>query len=232
MNLGTNIQRVVFVSRPNRITVIAVKNNRRIKCFLANPGRLSELLKVHTELVINQIPISSKRKTLYDVVAVRHGELWISLDTRIPNKLVNYALSEKRLKEFQTHTTITREVTFHRSRFDFLLESQMQSCLLEVKSCTLVRNHVAIFPDAPTTRGTKHLEDLALAKRLGYRACIMFVIQRADATSFRPNHKTDPDFCEALQKARQTGVEVYARRCRFNFDNFDLQLDVRIPVMT
>jgi len=229
MNLGTNIQRAVFVSRPNRFTVIAAKNNRRVKCFLANPGRLSELLKVHAELAINQIPISSKRKTLYDVVAVRHGEHWISIDTRIPNELVNYALFEKRLKEFQTYTTITREAAFRRSRFDFLLESQIQSCLLEVKSCTLVINHVAIFPDAPTTRGTKHLEDLSLAKRLGYRASIMFVIQRADATSFRPNQKTDPDFCEALQKARQTGVEVYARRCRFN--NFDLQLDVRIPVM-
>jgi sugar fermentation stimulation protein A len=190
---------------------------------------MSELLKPNAELALNcNEQSSAQRKTLYDVVAVRTGKCWVSIDSRVPNKLVVEALEGNRLREFQPISRIKAEIPFGSSRFDFLLETPTYPCLLEVKSCTLVNDGLAIFPDAPTVRGSKHMRDLTFAKRAGYRACVMFVIQREDATLFRPNKQTDPEFCSALRKAWESGVEIYARRCRLT--NFDLTLDAKVPV--
>jgi sugar fermentation stimulation protein A len=189
---------------------------------------MSELLKPNSELAINLNQASARRKTLYDVLAVRTGGCWVSIDSRVPNKLVAEALEDNRLEEFQPYSRVKAEIQFGMSRFDFLLEAPSYSCLLEVKSCTLVNDGLAIFPDAPTVRGSKHMRDLIVAKAGGYRACVMFVIQREDAILFTPNKQTDPEFCSALREAWESGVEVYARRCRFT--NFDLTLDGNVPV--
>ena len=229
MKLGFKIITATFIDRPNRFTIIARHGSRRLKCYFPNPGRMKELLRPNTKLAI-QASMSSKsaRTTAYDTVAVRSGRRWVSIDSRVPNKLVEEALESGRLREFQSYTEVKEEFTYNRSRFDFLLESEDSSCLLEVKSCTLVVEGVGIFPDAPTARGSKHLLDLVKAKKSGYRACMLFVIQRDDATSFSPNQKTDPRFCSTLNWAIGKGVEVYAKRCKFS--RFDLTLDANVPV--
>jgi sugar fermentation stimulation protein A len=190
---------------------------------------MNELLKPNVELAIDRIDSNtSRRKTSCDVVAVRSGRRWVSIDSRLPNRLVSEALREKRLKEFQAYPRVKPEIAFGNSRFDFLLESSTHSCLLEVKSCTLVTDGVALFPDAPTARGRKHLQDLMEAKRRGFRACVMFVIQRDDAISFTANLNTDPAFGASLKAAERSGVEVYAKRCKLM--GFNLTLDTSVPV--
>lgn len=129
---------------------------------------------------------------------------------RVPNSLILEALKERKLEGFVQYTTIKPEYTYHHSRIDFLLSNSAGRCLLEAKSCTLVKNGVALFPDAPTRRGRRHLLTLIKAKREGYRACILFLIQRADAHLFSPNDETDPEFGENLRKAAVEGVEPYA----------------------
>ena len=144
-----------------------------------------------------------KRKTRSDTIAIFNGRLWISIDSRVPNELVREALQTGGLREFRSYSQISPEYAFRHSRFDFLLNSKSAKCLLEVKSCTLVENKIAKFPDAPTERGLKHLHDLINAKRLGHRACILFVIQRSDAVAFVPNTKADPQFGKTLKFAKQ-----------------------------
>ncbi|MGA3296407.1 MAG: DNA/RNA nuclease SfsA [Candidatus Bathyarchaeia archaeon] len=230
MKLGSSIITATYAERPNRFTVIAHHNSSRVRCYFPNPGRMNELLIPGAEMALDGIDRFSNhtRKTTYEVIAVRLGKRWISIDSRIPNKLVAEALRNKQLKEFQSYTQIKQEAFFGKNRFDFLLESPNQSCWLEVKSCTLVVNGVAIFPDAPTARGSRHLRGLTEAKKRGYRACIMFVIQREDAKLLTPNLQTDPVFCDSLRAARRSGVEVYAKRCKFS--NFNLTLDDNVPV--
>jgi len=229
MKLGARIITATYLSRPNRFTIIASYNGSTVKCYFPNPGRMSELLKPNVEIAINLNEDSSvQRKTLCDVVAVNTDERWVSIDARLPNKLVAEALADNRLEEFQSISGIKPETCFGRSRFDFLLKAPSYSCLLEVKSCTLVNDGLAIFPDSPTARGSKHMRDLRAAKKVGYRACVIFVIQREDAVSFTTNKQSDPEFCSTLEEARKDGVEIYARRCRFT--DFDLALDANVPV--
>lgn len=230
MKLGSSIITATYTERPNRFTVIARYNSSLVRCYFPNPGRMTELLIPGVEMALDKIDRFSNhaRKTSHEVVAVRLGELWVSIDSRIPNKLVAEALKDKQLKEFEAYPRIKRETFLGRNRFDFLLESSHESCWLEVKSCTLVVDGVAIFPDAPTARGSRHLRGLIEAKKHGYRACIMFVIQREGGEVFKPNLQTDPDFCDSLKAARRSGVEIYAKRCKFS--NFDLTLDADVPL--
>jgi sugar fermentation stimulation protein A len=146
----------------------------------------------------------------------------------VPNRIVNEALRNGALREYRLHSRIMPEASYAHSRIDFLLESNGKRCLLEVKSCTLVRKGVAIFPDAPTVRGRRHLFDLIGAKKRGYRACVMFVIQRPDPKVFMPNRDTDPDFAKALKLARSSGVEISARKCSVR--NFNIELGDAVPV--
>lgn len=228
MKLGNSISTATFVSRPNRFLILAKHGNGLVKCHFPNPGRMEELLRPGAIVALNE-SASPTRKTEFDTVAVFTGKLWVSIDSRIPNQLVKQALEARELLEFKLYSQVKPESPFRHSRFDFLLKSKSANCLLEVKSCTLVVNKVAIFPDAPTDRGRKHLLDLIKAKKSGYRAYVLFVIQRSDAVAFAPNAKTDLKFAEALKLAEDEGVEVYARRCRVR--NFQIHLGERVPVL-
>ncbi len=137
----------------------------------------------------------------------------VSVDTRVPNRLVSGALASRQLPEFSAYQTVQSEVPLEDSRIDFLLDGPLPE-YLEVKSCTLVEGTVALFPDAPTLRGRRHLETLRRAVMEGSRASVLFVIQRPDARTFRPRDETDPDFGDALRQAASAGVRVIAYRCQ------------------
>jgi sugar fermentation stimulation protein A len=148
------------------------------------------------------------------VVAVRKDAVWVSVDTRLPNRAVGKWLAEGRLPEFRAYRNVQPEVALGESRIDFLLRNG-RDCYLEVKSCTLVEGDSAFFPDAPTDRGRRHVATLAEAAERGLRSSVLFVVQRPDASLFRPRDETDPAFADALRDARGRGVEVYAYRSRF-----------------
>ncbi|MEM2145980.1 MAG: DNA/RNA nuclease SfsA, partial [Candidatus Jordarchaeaceae archaeon] len=152
----------------------------------------------------------------------------ISLDSRIPNKLVFEALENKFLDEFREYSTIIPEFKFHESRIDFLLENGDKKCLIEVKSCTTVIDGVAFFPSAPTVRGRRHLVTLMKAIEEGYRSCVLFVVQRADANILRPYDLIDYKFGETLREAHSRGVEVYAYFSEFR--KKEIKIRGRIPV--
>ena len=183
--------------------------NKRFPCFLPNPGRLRELLIPGTETFIREME-KRNRKTVYDLIGVFHEGQIVSVDSRLPNKLVLEALRNRDIKELSEYPEIRPEYGYGHSRFDFFLANQYERCLLEVKSCTLLKDGVALFPDAITRRGKRHLEDLVKAKTEGYRACALFVIQRTGATRFSPNDKADPEFGKGLRNAALNGVEIFA----------------------
>jgi sugar fermentation stimulation protein A len=172
------------------------------------------------------------RKTAYDLFGVYYQNQWVILDSRIPNKLILEALLKKTLKPFFYYRKIRPEVTFRNSRFDFLLATETERCFIEVKSCTLVRKSVGLFPDAPTRRGTRHVRELIQAVEEGYRASIIFIVQRPDVTIFAPNDKTDPEFGFMLREAFHKGVEIYAYASMYEDDEVVLGSAVAVQLAT
>lgn len=215
MQIAGPLVQAIFLHRPNRFRVQVEINGREEGAHLADPGRLRELLTPGAELLLARQD-TPHRKTRYDVRLVRHGAHWVSIDSRLPNRLVDEALRAGWLEPLRGYLEIYREIAHGQSRLDFCLRGPaLPDCWVEVKSVTLVDERGrALFPDAPTLRGRKHVEELGQLVRRGYRAVALFVIQRADAIAFAPHEACDPDFAQALRQAMATGVEVYAYRCR------------------
>jgi len=203
----------IFIRRLNRYAALVALDKKEIRCFLPNPGRMQELLIAGAKVVLRKME-GPGRKTLYDLIATYDGGIPVSIDSRVPNRLIFESLRKGDLEEFSQYKLIRPEYTYGKSRFDFLLKDGSER-LLEVKSCTLVKDGVALFPDAPTSRGRRHLMELAEARKKGYRACVLFLIQRTDAERFSPNDETDSMFGNALRQAFKEGVEVYAYMAEF-----------------
>ena len=203
-----------FVTRDNRFRVTAEVGGREVWAHLPNSGRLGELLLPGRRVVLVEKPAEG-RKTGYDLSLVELDGRWVSVDARLPNDLVEEALVAGRLDPLAGYPALRREVTYGRSRFDFLLEApERPPCLVEVKSITLVVDGLGCFPDAVTLRGRRHVNELAQAVVAGYRAAVVFCVQRDDATGVRPHDESDPDFGQVLRTAAAQGVGVYAYACR------------------
>ena len=199
----------VFMARPNRFRVRVDLEGATVDAHLPNPGRLQELLRPGAALRL--VPSAGmRRSTKYDVLAARCAGEWVCLDTRLANAAVRVALEARILPEFSSFRVLRPEVRWRSSRFDFLLENPRR-CWLEVKSCSLVLNGCAFFPDAPSARGARHLRELAWLARHGSRAALLFVVVRR-AERLSPNDSADPAFGEHLRAASDAGVEIQARR--------------------
>jgi sugar fermentation stimulation protein A len=203
-----------LVTRDNRFRVTVEVGDREVWAHLPNSGRLGELLVQGRRVILVEKPAAG-RKTGYDLSLVEHDGRWVSVDARLPNDLVEEALVSGWLEPLAGYSVLRREVTFGHSRFDFLLEAPERApCLVEVKSITLVVDRLGCFPDAVTLRGRRHVNELAQAVAAGYRAAVIFCVQRDDAMGVRPHDESDPDFGQALRTAAEQGVEVYAYACR------------------
>lgn len=214
MEIEGNLVEGRFVRRDNRFRVTVEVAGQEVWAHLPNSGRLGELL-VPGRCTLLVERSGTERKTRYDLSLVAMEGGWVSVDARLPNDLVEEALRAGRLESLAGYATVRREVTWGHSRFDFLLEAPgRRPCLVEVKSITLVIDGLACFPDAVTARGRRHVAELAEAIEAGYRAAVVFVVQRDDAVGMRPHHEADPDFARALCDAARRGVKVYAYACR------------------
>jgi sugar fermentation stimulation protein A len=195
---------------------------------LPNSGRLGELLVPGCRALLVERQ-GAQRKTGYDLYMVELNRRWVSVDARLPNDLVAEALRAGRLTPLAGYPTMRREVPFGHSRLDLLLEAPDKSpCLIEVKSVTLVVDGLACFPDAVTLRGRRHVQELAGAIEAGYRAAMVFVVQRDDALGLRTHDESDPGFGRALRDAAGRGVEVYAYGCRVEPGR--VEIDRSLPV--
>ena len=213
MEIKAALKEAVFLTRDNRFRATVELDGRRVWAYLPNSGRLEELLSPGRRVLLRPAAALG-RKTAYDLLLVDLEGVLVSADARLPNLLVEEALREGSLSPFQRYEDIQREVKHGGSRLDFALETGGRSCLIEVKSVTLVRKGLALFPDAPTLRGRRHVEELRRAVAEGKRAAIIFVVQRGDAETFAPNDEADPAFGRALRRAVGEGVEVHAYACR------------------
>jgi sugar fermentation stimulation protein A len=223
------IVRGIFEERPNRFSAFVKVKDKVLPTFLPNPGRMHELLIPGTEVFLRKA-IKGNRKTGYDLIGVMCKGQRVSLDSRVPNKLVLEALKNKDITELSEYNQIKPEFSYGHSRLDFYLANEHESCLLEVKSSTLVNEGVAMFPDAVTERGRRHVNELAAAKKEGYRACVLFLVQRTDAYSFTTCDETDPEFGKTLRKAVKEGVEAYAYKTEISSNFSSLTLSSRLKV--
>lgn len=221
MKIQGNLVEGLFLARDNRFRVTAEVEGRPVWAHLANSGRLGELLVPGRRVLLVE-RTAAHRRTGYDLslVEAEHQPAsaparWVSVDARLPNELVEEALQSARLSPLKGYTAVRREVPYGRSRIDFLLEAPDRApCLVEVKSVTLVVQDLGHFPDAVTARGRRHLEELARSVADGYRAAVLFVVQRDDALGLRPHDESDPAFGQTLREVARCGVEVWAYGCR------------------
>jgi len=213
LKLHPNLEEGHFIVRLNRFAALVEVSGRQEMVHVANSGRLRELFEPGRRLLLAPAP-GEHRKTRYDLALVDLDHTFVSADARLPNALVAEALAAGRLEPFADYSEVRREVTYGESRLDLALEGPAGRCYLETKSVTLVEDGgVAMFPDAPTTRGVKHLHTLIQARAEGHRAGAIFVVQRSDATWLIPHDESDPEFGKALRDAKCAGVDVLAYRC-------------------
>jgi sugar fermentation stimulation protein A len=172
------------------------------------------------------------RKLRYTWQAVRVGRAWVNVDTALPNRVVAEAVRAGRVPELAGYARVRREAPYGRgSRIDLLLEDDERgTCHVEVKSTTLVEGGVALFPDAVTERGTRHLAELARLARAGKRAVQFFFVSRPDVVAFRPADAIDPDYGRALRRAVLAGVEVLAYAARVEARRLELARTLRLDL--
>ncbi len=203
-----------FLARPNRfIAHVEIGGELRL-CHVKNTGRCRELLVPGARVYLSESE-NPARKTKYDLIAVEKerpgGPLLINMDAQAPNRVFGEWAAAGNLRAGLT--LLRPETTFGNSRFDFYWESSNGRGFVEVKGVTLEEDGAARFPDAPTLRGVKHLEELAAARAAGYEAALCFVVQMAGMRWVEPNDATHPAFGAALRQAAAAGVEVFALEC-------------------
>lgn len=221
-----NITEAKFLSRPNRFIAYVDLNGEKTKVHVKNTGRCKELLRENAVVYLEKSG-NRERSTAYDLIAVNKSGRLINMDSNAPNKVVEEWLNQRIL--FPDLTLVRPETTYGNSRFDFYLETASgRKIFMEVKGVTLENDNQAAFPDAPSERAIKHVEELMLAKQNGYEAYILFVIQMKGIHSFSPNWITQPAFGEALRNARRAGVHLLAYDCLVEQDSLRLQDEVPI----
>ena len=205
-----NILPGIFISRSNRFIAHVEVDGGMVVTHVKNTGRCKELLVPGARVELQKSD-NSTRKTQYDLIAVWKGDRLINMDSQAPNKVFGEYLQTGKYIDGITH--IKQEVKYGLSRFDFYAEAVGRKIFIEVKGVTLEEDGVAMFPDAPTERGVKHLNELAQSIQDGYETHVVFVIQMADVRYFTPNIKTHPAFGDALAAAEKAGVKVRALDC-------------------
>ena len=221
-----NMVQGIFLKRPNRFIAHVLIDGKEEICHVKNTGRCRELLTPGAQ-VWCQVCDNPARKTKYDLICVQKGDRLINMDSQAPNTAVKEWLSGGGLGDI---SHLRSEVVFSNSRFDFSFTKDGQQCFMEVKGVTLEHDGVCAFPDAPTQRGARHLQELAQAVREGYGAFVLFVIQMADVKYLRANNETDPSFANALYQAAQDGVTVLAMDCAVTPDTMALRLPVLVKL--
>ncbi len=217
-----NIIEGKFISRPNRFIAYVEISGKTEIAHVKNTGRCKELL-IEGATVYLEVSPNPERKTKYDLIAVYKNDTLINMDSQAPNKVAIEFIKEK-----LPNAKIKPEYTYGNSRIDIYVENENKKALIEVKGVTLENNGIAMFPDAPTERGIKHINELIKAQNDGYEGYILFVIQMKCISEFKPNYKTHREFGEALKSAEKAGVKILAYDCIVTPDT--LKIDTPVSV--
>lgn len=222
------IREGVFVTRLNRFVAQVKVDGRDELCHVKNTGRLGELLVPGTRAWVQEHE-KSDRKTKFSLIAVEREGLCYNIDSQAPNELAGEWLESGKAFSGRTVSQIRKEQKYGNSRFDLMFQLDGKKTFMEVKGVTLNQNGTALFPDAPTLRGEKHVRELTECLEQGYGACILFVVKFGTAQQFAPNTESQPEFAEALKSARQAGVLVMAAKCRVTPE--EIRIEKEIPVI-
>lgn len=202
-----NIKEGIFIERINRFIAHVYVDDKIEICHVKNTGRCKEILIKGSKVFVQEFD-SKDRKTKFDLISVYKGKKLINIDSQVPNKMfyewVNLGNLFKDVKIFKN------EVFYKNSRFDFYIEYGNKKAFIEIKGVTLENNGVVLFPDAPTLRGVKHLNELIDAKKEGYEAYVIFIIQMNDVKYFIPNYETHKEFGDVLNICKSNGVNILA----------------------
>lgn len=215
------IRQGCYISRPNRFIANVILDGKEEVCHVKNTGRCKELL-IEGAIVFLEESDNPNRKTKYDLIAIYKGDKLINMDSQAPNKVVQEYLPQL----FQDLVLIRPETKYKNSRFDFYVETEQDKIFIEVKGVTLEENGVVRFPDAPTTRGLKHIQELVTCKKEGYRTYVIFVVQMEKVTYFEPNVEAQPEFARELYLAKEAGVEILCFDCKVTPDSLEIYQEV------
>ena len=227
MKTPPDLRIALFKERLNRFAARIEVDGKEAVAHVPNSGRLHELFVPDAQVYVSPAT-TPDRKTAFDLRLVSIDGILVSCDARLPPSLVAEAHALGNLPQFRDYLDIQREVTFEESRLDLRFSGPGGRVYVETKSVTLVCDGTALFPDAPTTRGAKHLRTLIKAVNQGHRAVVIFVIQRPDARRFSPFRTADPEFASTLQEAAKMGVNVYAYGCDVTVE--EINLGALVPV--
>lgn len=214
-----------FVERPNRFIAYVNIAGRKETVHVKNTGRCRELL-IPGATVYVQESDNPNRKTKWDLIGVKKGNRMINMDSQITNAVVKEWIEKGNL--FANPSLIKPETTYGQSRFDLYVGEGERKAFIEVKGVTLEEDGIVRFPDAPTERGVKHVEELCHAVSEGYEAYVIFVIQMDKVSYFTPNERTHKAFGDALRKAKKAGVHILAYDCKVKKDSISLYKEVPV----
>ena len=231
MKLGERMVDGVFLERPNRYLAHVEIDGKQVSAHVPDPGRLPGLMIPQRRVRLIHNP-GAKRKTDYTLALVKHGRIWVSVFPVFANRLVGDALEKRTLPGFSGYTDFASEVKVGHSRFDFQLNFASGPLLVEVKSVSLVEETLGKFPDAPTERGLRHVEELIELKRKGNRTAVVFVSQRSDTRTITSNDVVDPEFGKRLREAKQAGVELYGFNCMVTASSVALDRPVEVVMQS
>ncbi len=229
-----NIVPAKFLSRPNRFVTNVKIKGIETAAHVKNTGRCRELLLPDSNVYLEDFSENPRnRKLMYDLIAVEKGDLLINMDSQAPNKVVREALENGviQLPEMGRLTLIRPETVFGDSRFDFYIEDENgKKGFIEVKGVTLENDGIAAFPDVPTERGVKHINELIAAKNSGYSAYILFVVQMSGMKYLIPNDDTHKAFGDALRLAHSCGVNVLAYECEVEPNRLEVTCEISVKL--
>ena len=229
MKIDGPLVAAVFVERPNRFVTIIKIGGKKYRSHLPDPGRLKELLIPGVNLLVRPAPKNKIRSTVFTTVMVNLKGQWISLVSTLPNQFIKHSFQNNCIPIFQKYKLVKPEVAIRNHRFDFLLSNKSgKNFFLEVKSVTFVKDGIAKFPDAVTTRGLNHAKTLTDLVKEGEFAGILFVCHRPDATLSEPMWDRDPMFSNALFNAYKKGVKVWC--ITLNVSQTEISFNKEIPV--
>ena len=216
----------IFKNRPNRFIAEVEVDGILVEAHVPNTGRCKELLVPNAKVYL--LPSDNpKRKTKFSLHFVLNNGVLVSLFSQQANEIVFNSIKGGKIKELQGYDVLQREKTVDNSRIDIYLgkiidEELVEECYVEVKGVTLIKDGLAQFPDAPTERGRKHLNELINLKERGYRAVVFFLIQHPNGNKFRPNWENDSKFAEVLNEAYNKGVEILVYKCENSLDEIKI----------
>lgn len=202
----------IFLKRPNRFIAHVLIDGKEEIVHVKNTGRCRELLIPGAKVILEDCSHNPTRKTRYSLIAVYKDHMLVNMDSQVPNAVVFEALENNKIDSIKGLTHLKREVTYGKSRFDIYYENENNNIkgFVEVKGVTLERDGIAMFPDAPTQRGSKHVLEMINAVDQGYQGTIFFLIQMRGPHIFKTNWEMDKDFSNAISLANQKGVNLIA----------------------